>query len=70
MKDRYVIGLLLKDKNNQHTDYVLIKKPTDSNRKPIPSLQQYLGERDDGAGKLSDQENRLNQLSKISIKLA
>ena len=61
---------LLKAQGIQFTDYVINKKPIDKSGKPIPSLIQYLNMRSAGAEGLSDLDNKLNQLSKISVKFA
>ena len=64
-------SLLLKAKGITQSEYVLNQKPLDADQKPIPSLATFLNTRDGpGSDKLTDIENRLSQLSKISTKFA
>ena len=60
---------LLHDKGVQNTEFTLNKSPVDEKGNKIPSLMQFLTTKDPKY-KLSDQENKLNQLSKISVKFA
>ena len=62
---------ILKAKGITHSDYVLNRNPVDTSGKPIPSLIQFLDTRDGpGSEKLTNIENRLTQLSKLSTKFA